>query len=739
MAAVVPPSSSMMGASQSPHVNLSAVTDASGKNILISITPPAAPEGVVDGNVKPKRAPVDFVLTIDVSGSMADPANIPGDTEQSGLSILDIVKHAAKTIITSMQDTDRVGIVTFTTGAETVLGLTQTDDAGKVKALEAIESLRPIAATNIWEGLKSSLNVFKDLAHSGERPNRLSSIFLLTDGLPTITPRGGHIHVLKSYLDTHKLAGHVTINTFGFGYMLDSRLLHSMATIGHGTFGFIADAGMVGTVFVHAVANTYATYADSLEIDIQIGEGKLAKTLEVTGGFECTRPATTGLKALMNFRTPTGLKVFMNPLQYGQARDLVVKTSGLPPSTTLIVAARYHPWDSPETISDTQHISLTKVPPQDPSETANVTYHQYRSNFVSTVYDILSIATRTEEARGQSREITVPKHAKENFEKIVNDMEAILPVDKTLAPDAHALLADIRGQVLLAVSDETTFRRWGQHYLLSMARAHQRQTCINFKDVGLQVYGRGSTLFIACRDEIDALFDNLPPPKSTIVERPTYLNPPGGGGAPQQRMMSAPKSSKKGFSMASYNSRFNPCFAGWCPILLADGTSLRLSNVTAGVRVKTLKGPKEIVGVIKTSIEGEKLEMCEIVNGASKLIITPWHPIKQSEGRDGKWVFPADISEARMIDCDAVYSIILEAGNDPDAHGVYVGGTLCVTLGHGIERSEHDVRAHPFLGSYSKVSQAFKNALDIDGNGVVHAVGVERSEKTCLINGFKWK
>ncbi|KAG8990510.1 hypothetical protein FRB94_013343, partial [Tulasnella sp. JGI-2019a] len=104
--------------SDTQRLTLSAVTDAAGKDILITITPPAVPNGTVDGDVKLRRAPVDFVLTIDISISMGWPANIPGDTEQSGLSVLDIVKHAAKTIVTSMQDTDRVAVVTFCESAK---------------------------------------------------------------------------------------------------------------------------------------------------------------------------------------------------------------------------------------------------------------------------------------------------------------------------------------------------------------------------------------------------------------------------------------------------------------------------------------------------------------------------------------------------------------------------------------------------------------------------------------------
>lgn len=38
--------------------------------------------------------------------------------EKSGLNILDIVKHAAKTIIATMADGDRIGIVSFHTEAK---------------------------------------------------------------------------------------------------------------------------------------------------------------------------------------------------------------------------------------------------------------------------------------------------------------------------------------------------------------------------------------------------------------------------------------------------------------------------------------------------------------------------------------------------------------------------------------------------------------------------------------------
>lgn len=64
--------------SQDHQVSLNVIPDPKGENILISVNPPAVPPG--DDDLKSRRAPVDFVLTIDVSGSMGDEANVPGDT-----------------------------------------------------------------------------------------------------------------------------------------------------------------------------------------------------------------------------------------------------------------------------------------------------------------------------------------------------------------------------------------------------------------------------------------------------------------------------------------------------------------------------------------------------------------------------------------------------------------------------------------------------------------------------------
>ena len=69
----------------------------------------------------------------------------------------------------------------------------------------------------------------------------------MRDGFQVVPPRG-HVVELQNYKDKH-LDLHFQINTFGFGYALDSELLVNLAKEGHGTNAFIPDA-VIGRLFV---------------------------------------------------------------------------------------------------------------------------------------------------------------------------------------------------------------------------------------------------------------------------------------------------------------------------------------------------------------------------------------------------------------------------------------------------------------------------------------------------------
>jgi von Willebrand factor type A domain len=87
------------------------------KGVVISIIPPKVPERKI------KHVPCDIVLVIDVSASMGATAPVPGEgesgvSEENGLSVLDLTKHAARTILHTLDEGDRLAIVSFSAETE---------------------------------------------------------------------------------------------------------------------------------------------------------------------------------------------------------------------------------------------------------------------------------------------------------------------------------------------------------------------------------------------------------------------------------------------------------------------------------------------------------------------------------------------------------------------------------------------------------------------------------------------
>jgi len=93
--------------------------------IIISINPPKEPKQSIH------HVPCDIVLVIDVSGSMNAAAPTPAtesskEQEDVGLSVLDLVKHSARTIVETLNDQDRLGIVTYSSSANVSCDLLST-------------------------------------------------------------------------------------------------------------------------------------------------------------------------------------------------------------------------------------------------------------------------------------------------------------------------------------------------------------------------------------------------------------------------------------------------------------------------------------------------------------------------------------------------------------------------------------------------------------------------------------
>ena len=143
--------------------------------MLISIEPPESTQCV--------RSSICCV--VDVSGSMGTEATIQnekGETETFGLSVLDVTKHALKTIVKSLTPQDEFSLVTFCSTVSVELEPRLMTPAAVENTLERIDGLCEHDMTNLWGGLKKGLEL---LTESRPKTDNVA-LFLLTDGLPNI-------------------------------------------------------------------------------------------------------------------------------------------------------------------------------------------------------------------------------------------------------------------------------------------------------------------------------------------------------------------------------------------------------------------------------------------------------------------------------------------------------------------------------------------------------------------------
>ena len=347
---------------------------------------------------------------------------------------------------------------------------------------------------------------------------------------------------------------------------------------------------MVGTVFIHAVANAYATYAHRAHLDIEL---PLDVEAEVGG-------------ALPVIKTSWGIKIDVGDIQFGQSREFVVI---IPKSYANISAMlTYRPFNGSEDIK-AQAIDST-IP-----NLSSLTYHTARLDFVDILFSISKIDNLT------------------NTITSLTSLKTHLSTTPTLTThtDAQALAKDISGESLLALQAPNNFHRWGKHYLPSLARAHQRQQSANFKDPGLQVYGRDSILFKAERDKLDAAFDALPPPKPSL---PVYHY--AGGGSPGMNIVkkkggfgksifggstsARPKAGSYLSSMAVYNTASGPCFAGDCLVKVPGGKEVRVEELKRGMEIESMVGPRKVGAVVRTGVPLGEALLCRIGGGESDAV-----------------------------------------------------------------------------------------------------------------------
>ena len=402
------------------------------------------------------RPPVDIVLCIDISGSMGTDAPVKGGDGKStsyGISVLSLTVSAAKTILNTLEEKDNISIVTYTDKAETLFTDCSCTTHNKETIICELDRLTPKCSTNIWDGLKTSL----DILRLNSPPNKLKVIKLLTDGVPNIEPNRGHEYMLEKYFKDNEFK--CMINCYGFGYHLKSDLLDNISRISGGDgYSFIPDSSLLGNVFIHGVSNFYTT-------------------------------AITNVPVKVVYKDNTMTEFNINSLKYGQDKNIVMGVD----KEVLYVEINIRG-------------NIIKSELYDMLE--DYYYEQFYRYKAYNLIDDLIIMKKFNDAGFKTSlenlilEITFNKDVKDNeyIKNILFDLEGQVKEALNMTNQGHK---------------EDWFTKWGIHYLRSLKAAYENEICNNFKDKGVSNFT--GELFEQLRDEISDIFDNMPPPKKMSV------------------------------------------------------------------------------------------------------------------------------------------------------------------------------------------------------------------------------
>jgi hypothetical protein len=236
-----------------------------------------------------RRQPVAEVLVIDTSGSMAachcESMERHNETIQSGVNKTDISRAGAGLAIEALQDTDRIGVLAFTSGTRWALPLETKPDRAAID--EALASLRPQGDTEISTALREALTALQDA------PEEIRHIVLFTDGWgddPDL------LDVAQDIADDG-----ITLSVLGTGEGT-GEMLRRMAALGGGQFYPGRDLDAVPEIFVEETLRVArplvaeGSFLPALGAASQVTSGLTASP--PLQGYVLTRPKNAALVTL---------------------------------------------------------------------------------------------------------------------------------------------------------------------------------------------------------------------------------------------------------------------------------------------------------------------------------------------------------------------------------------------------------------------------------------------------------
>lgn len=537
--------------------------------------------------------PQDICAVIDVSASMNEIVSGHRSlSEEEAWNVLDLVKHSVWAVAKSLNVGDRLSVIVYDNYARTIFDLQPLTDRSLLGLERTLKPLNPTpgGGTNIWDGIRMGMRTLSD----NSDPERNSVLFLLTDGVPTKVAPYSHEKMLKMYIEENGFNG--TINTFGFGYHIQSNMLSNIAKIGRGMFNFIADRSVVGSVFVDSVSNALVTMSPNISIGF---------VLPTTDGRQVQGQEEFGALLIEQSRDfviqiPTGIQLTMA----GSVTVSVGGFDGTSTPVTMDVTVKVAETDDEKHYVDVQNERQTLISKLKEAISATDAM-KYCSDIKSTFSTF---------SAGEA--ITDPN--------LVSDFDE---VERGLTP--------------------TQFHRWGRHYIRSLLQAHELQQKTNFKDKGLEMYGGGK--FLTCEERLEQNFMTVIPPvyhHEQHEQRPASRVP-----------TTAERAALAAARREMYYNQSGGCFHGNCLVRTENGQEKRMKDIQKGDSVMTDNGALATVQtVVEFKCPEQGIMMTDLPNGP---VITPYHPVKTNDGK-WIFPANVEASKTKMMStCQSVYNVVL--------------------------------------------------------------------------------
>jgi Ca-activated chloride channel homolog len=220
--------------------------------------------------VEGPRPAATTVLAIDVSGSMQG-------------APIDQVIRSVDFLLDGLRTEDRVGVITFSSGATVVVEPVAVDAAGKKLVRSRLSRLFAEGQTNVEAGL--------DLAAATLGPveeDRRRGVIVLSDGEPN--QGASTADALREVVRRHRPA--TAFSALGYGVKHDEDILAAIGDAGGGGYEFVPDPATCARAFARAVGAQADVVADAIELAIAPATG--VEVVRLLGG-EPTRFGHDGL------------------------------------------------------------------------------------------------------------------------------------------------------------------------------------------------------------------------------------------------------------------------------------------------------------------------------------------------------------------------------------------------------------------------------------------------------------